>query len=61
MPALVISGRDDTLVSPRRAEQLAKRLPAGELAVMDRVGHFPFHEREDDFAALMLGFLARVG
>jgi pimeloyl-ACP methyl ester carboxylesterase len=56
----VVAGRDDTLVSPRRVEELARLLPAAELAVMDRVGHFPMHEREDELAALMTAFLARV-
>jgi pimeloyl-ACP methyl ester carboxylesterase len=44
VPALIVSGEDDRIVSPDVGRMLAKRLPRGEFASLSRCGHYPHIE-----------------
>jgi pimeloyl-ACP methyl ester carboxylesterase len=58
-PTLVICGSDDFLTPPRFSELLAQTIPGAELRLIERAGHFVMHERPDEVAEAMLGFLDR--
>lgn len=60
LPALVLGGTDDVLISPRRTAELAGLLPRAEHVNLARSGHFPFHEREDDVVAAITAWLSAV-
>jgi pimeloyl-ACP methyl ester carboxylesterase len=53
-----VSGTDDRLTPPAHAEALAKALPSAELAYIPAAGHLPYLEKHEEFASLVLGFLA---
>jgi pimeloyl-ACP methyl ester carboxylesterase len=57
-PALVCHGRDDLFQPLAYAEDLAARLPRGELAVLEGAGHAAHLDRPDEFAALLERFLS---
>jgi len=57
-PALVVRGRRDPVVSQRWAEEVARRLPAGELAVFARAAHALPFSAPGELAALVGRFLA---
>lgn len=56
-PALVIHGTEDTVVSPATGEAAAKLMPQGRHLPYEGVGHAPFLEDPDRFAADLAGFV----
>ncbi len=62
-PALVVTGAQDVVVPPARAEELAGSLPgAQDAVVIERAGHLLAEERPDAFLRAVLPFLrARTG
>lgn len=59
MPVLVLHGADDP-VPVECAEDLAARLPGGQLVVLDGVGHNPWMEDAASVRGAMRSFLARL-
>ncbi len=60
-PTLVLHGTADEVVDPAAAEYAASTVPGAELRWYDGVGHAPFLERPERFAADLAGFVAEVG
>lgn len=58
-PVLAVAGALDPLTPPSASAALGT-LPGGEVAVLDGVGHFPWVEAPEEFAATVEGFLART-
>ena len=58
VPALLVWGREDRVVPAICGEQYRRLLPSATLTVLDRCGHMPLLERPDEFARLVLDFLA---
>jgi pimeloyl-ACP methyl ester carboxylesterase len=58
-PTLIVSGREDQIVSPRHAEQAAGLLPCGWFVLLPRCGHAPQLERPRLINRLVLDFLSR--
>lgn len=56
-PGLVIHGAADTVVSPATGEAAAKAMPKGRFLPYDGVGHAPFLEDPDRFAADLSAFV----
>lgn len=56
-PGLVIHGTADTVVSPQTGEAAAKAMPHGRYLPYDGIGHAPFLEDPDRFAADLAGFI----
>lgn len=59
-PTLVVTGRDDFMFPPDRAQVIADAIPGAQLLVYDHSGHLPFIERHDAFLADVGGFLDRI-
>jgi pimeloyl-ACP methyl ester carboxylesterase len=59
LPALVIWGGRDRIVSPRFAEPLRDALPDGRLLLLPEVGHVPMFEQPAEVAAAVLDLLAQ--
>ena len=57
VPALVVEGRDDKLLPPGWAAQLAGQIKHGHSAVVDGAGHCPQIEQPEFVNALLLDFL----
>jgi len=57
-PSLIVWGREDRIVPVVCGEQYRRLLPNAALTVLDRCGHLPPIERPDEFATLVLDFLA---
>lgn len=49
VPALVVHGEQDSVISPRAAEYAAGKIPGARVRWLPDVGHMPFAERRDDF------------
>jgi pimeloyl-ACP methyl ester carboxylesterase len=60
MPTLVIYGGRDKLLPTKSVPKWAKKLPAGELEVIERCGHMPIIEKPEQVVARMKAFLART-
>jgi pimeloyl-ACP methyl ester carboxylesterase len=60
MPTLVIYGGCDKLLPTKAVPKWAKKLPAGELEVIERCGHMPIIEKPEQVVARMKSFLART-
>jgi pimeloyl-ACP methyl ester carboxylesterase len=58
LPALVIWGGRDLVVSPRFAEPLREALPDGRLLLLRDVGHVPMCEQPGEVAAAVLELVA---
>lgn len=56
VPTLVVWGRDDRLISVRKAPRVARVLGAARLLVLPRTGHVPQMERPRLVARAMLGW-----
>lgn len=56
-PALIVHGTEDRIVLPEMARHLAGVLPRARLCLYEGVGHAPFQERPDRFAADLAAFL----
>ena len=59
MPVLVLAGRQDPLVTPRRNRQLAARIPGAELVFIEDCGHVPHEEKPTEFVRVLEEFLDR--
>jgi pimeloyl-ACP methyl ester carboxylesterase len=60
IPALVIHGEQDAIVSLDEARTVAAALPHGELVVIPGVGHLTNLEDPPAFTAALRGFLERI-
>ena len=60
MPALVIQGEQDAMISLEEAESMASALPRAGLAVLEGVGHLPNLEDPPAFTEALLGFLVAL-
>lgn len=58
VPAVVVHGLDDEVVSPSAARYTAATIPGAELVLLPDTGHLPFLERPFEFAAAV-GKVAR--
>lgn len=63
IPALVIGGTHDPVMSPRLTEELAAAFAPGlaECAVLEQCGHGPARDRPEATYDLIMRFLERVG
>jgi pimeloyl-ACP methyl ester carboxylesterase len=61
VPALVIHGDQDAILSLDEARDEAAVLPRGELAVIAGAGHLANLEDPPAFSETLRGFLARIG
>jgi pimeloyl-ACP methyl ester carboxylesterase len=59
LPALVIWGERDRVVSPRFAEPLRDALPDGRLLMLPEAGHVPMCEQPEEVAAAVLELLSK--
>ncbi len=59
VPALVITGKEDTVTPPSVAETMARRLPRATLAVIPEAGHTPMVERPVTTADVISAFLRK--
>ena len=57
-PTLVITGRDDALISWENSRLLAERIPGAALEILDPAGHCFWLERPEDSRAAIVGFLS---
>lgn len=60
VPALVIHGGEDRIVTVTNGRSLAARLPRAELVVLPGHGHVPMLEEPREFSRLACGFLDRI-
>lgn len=60
VPATVVLGSEDVLVTLDEAEGLAAAIPKCELEVLDSVGHLPALEAPDEFAEIVSRLTGRV-
>ena len=58
VPALVVWGERDRLVSPQHASAYVEGLPHARLAIVPDAGHLPYVERPSEFAEAVGEFLA---
>jgi 3-oxoadipate enol-lactonase len=56
-PTLVVAGTADAVVDHRNAQLLADGIAGARLELLEGLGHLPFWERTEEFAALVEGFL----
>jgi pimeloyl-ACP methyl ester carboxylesterase len=61
LPALVIWGARDQVVSPRYAEPLRDALPDGRLLLLPEAGHVPMCEQPGEVAGSVLGLILSPG
>ena len=59
-PALILAGRQDSIVGYRDAWKILENYPRGTFAVLDRAGHFLEIEQDALFRALVGEWLDRV-
>jgi pimeloyl-ACP methyl ester carboxylesterase len=59
VPTLVIWGRQDMRGNLAEAEQHARRLPNGEMIILEECGHLPYLEKPTEFNALVDAFIRR--
>ncbi|HWM89204.1 MAG TPA: alpha/beta fold hydrolase [Thermoanaerobaculia bacterium] len=59
VPALVVWGTEDKLISLESGRRAAARLPHSEFAAMEGVGHVPMEERPEELLRIILPFLER--
>jgi pimeloyl-ACP methyl ester carboxylesterase len=57
-PTLVVHGASDGLLPMSYAEELVRLIPDARLAPIERAGHYPMLEREDEFVSVVESFLA---
>jgi pimeloyl-ACP methyl ester carboxylesterase len=57
IPTLVIWGREDQILPPRRAEELHRLLPGSRLEILDEAGHLANFDRPTIFVRLVIDFL----
>jgi pimeloyl-ACP methyl ester carboxylesterase len=56
VPALVVHGENDEVISPRAAEYAAGKIPGARMRWFPDVGHMPFAERVEEFNTVLRGF-----
>ncbi|MPZ79766.1 MAG: alpha/beta fold hydrolase [Actinophytocola sp.] len=56
VPALVVHGERDLVISPRVAEYAAGKIPGASLRWLPDVGHMPFAEEVEEFNAILRAF-----
>jgi pimeloyl-ACP methyl ester carboxylesterase len=59
VPALLIWGSDDRLISVQAGRKAAGEFPHGEFVVLHRTGHLPMEERPEELLRTALPFLER--
>jgi proline iminopeptidase len=59
-PVLVLTGRHDRTCAVGASEDMARRLPNGELVVFENSAHMMFAEEQDRFLATVRHFLDRI-
>jgi pimeloyl-ACP methyl ester carboxylesterase len=59
VPALVVWGSDDQIISVHSGRRAAGQFPRGEFVVLERTGHIPMEERPEELLQVMLPFLER--
>ena len=59
-PVLIVHGRQDRMVSVRRAEEMAARLPQARLEILDPAGHQVHSEHFQQVVGLVLDFVKGV-
>jgi pimeloyl-ACP methyl ester carboxylesterase len=60
VPTLVITGADDTLISPTESEKLAQAIPGSQLNIIPQAGHLVAFEQPDKFNHVLEGWLDRA-
>lgn len=61
VPALVVHGTVDTVISPRAGEYALGKIPGARGRWFPKVGHMPFAERADEFNDVLRTFARSVG
>lgn len=61
VPALVLNGSDDRIVSPESARELAEMIPGARYEELEGTGHLLFIERSDEFNETVIDFLDGMG
>jgi pimeloyl-ACP methyl ester carboxylesterase len=56
-PSLIIWGERDSIVPVRHAREAHEAMPGSVLHVFDGVGHWPQHDRPEEFARVVLDFI----
>jgi pimeloyl-ACP methyl ester carboxylesterase len=59
MPALVVWGAEDVLISAEAGRRAAARMPDSEFVLMEGVGHVPMEEKPEELLRIVLPFLER--
>lgn len=59
VPALVVWGAQDEVISVELGRNAARILPRGEFALLDKTGHVPMEERPGELLEVVLPFLER--
>ncbi len=60
MPTLIVWGRQDVVTPPEAAESFARLIAGSRLEWLDKCGHVPMIEKTEEFAELMLDFIAKM-
>ena len=61
LPTLAIAGANDHSTPPDLVRETANLIKGNQFALMKSAGHIPMAERPADYAALLSGFLTRIG
>jgi 3-oxoadipate enol-lactonase len=61
LPTLAIAGGNDGSTPPDLVRETADLIPGSHFALIQRAGHLPMAERPAEYAALLDGFLSRIG
>ncbi len=56
-PTLVVAGREDALMPLELLEEIARGVPRGTLAVIERCGHIPSLEQPEELTELLVSWL----
>lgn len=59
VPALIVWGAEDLLISVAAGRRAAERMPDAEFVVLEGVGHVPMEEKPEELVRLVLPFLER--
>lgn len=60
IPALVIAGKNDKIISMDNAKEMAALFTDGKLEILQASGHMPMMEQPEETAKALLSFLGRV-